>query len=69
MKGQGDIFGGTQALDDVEPPRYMQRDAGACEQSRLFEPQMEGQLALETERPASAGRADTTTEEDGNSHG
>lgn len=47
---QFDIFGGTQA-PAPELPAYMVRDASvpAGTQSRLFEPQMEGQLTFEAD--------------------
>lgn len=63
MADQFDIFGETQALEP-EPAGYLARDASAPQgsQPRLFEPQMEGQLTLETQTPATQDRRrDATT--------
>ena len=61
---QTDIFGETHSLEDVpslEPPKP--RPVGGT-QARLFEPQMEGQFALEMRTaPEGAGRGATTTTE------
>lgn len=66
---QFDVFGETHSL---EPAVVKPRDASgeAWTQSRLFEPQMEGQLALESgTAPPQGRRAGTTTEKESTSNG
>lgn len=56
---QIDVFGETHSLEPVAPPKP--RDANALEQPRLFEPQMEGQTALEIGTAPPQGRRTGTT--------
>jgi hypothetical protein len=59
MMDQLDVFGETQSLKLAEPKP---RDALAWNQPRLFEPQMEGQLTLESGTPPQRTAPGTTTE-------